>query len=87
MFVVLLYDHIQMFTGKSHKGKTPGPGCSKLTMSLVNISLKFQKLIFKIRIFFLMKKCETLLQCKSSSHCFNKNISAFGNKVVKHLTS
>ena len=28
--------------------KQPGPGCSKLTTSLVNISLKFQTLISEI---------------------------------------
>ena len=27
----------------------PGPGCSKLTMSLVNVSLKFQTLFSQIR--------------------------------------
>ena len=32
------------------------PGCSKLTMSLVNISLKFQSLISTIRQYFLLKK-------------------------------
>ena len=38
-------------------------------------------------IFFLLKKCEKLLQCKSFSHFFNKKFSVFGCKVVKHLTS
>ena len=31
-----------------------GPGCSKLTTSLVNVSLKFQKLISQIRQYFLL---------------------------------
>ena len=35
----------------------PGPGCSKLTTSLVNISLKFQTLISQIRQYFMLKKC------------------------------
>ena len=65
----------------------PGPGCSKLTMSLVNVSLKFQTLISNICQYFLLKNCEKLLQCKSFSHFFNKNICGFGYKVVKHLTS
>ena len=30
------------------KDKSAGPGCSKLTTSLVNVSLKFQTLIFQI---------------------------------------
>ena len=61
------------------------PGCSKLTMSLVNVSLKFQMLISEIWKYFSLKKCEKL--CKSFSHFFNKKISVFGCKVVKHLTS
>ena len=43
------------------------PGCSKLTTSLVNVSLKFQKLISPIRQYFLFEKCEKLF-----SHFFNK---------------
>ena len=65
----------------------PGPGCSKLTISLDNVSLKFQTLIYQIRQYFLLKKCEKLLHCKSFSHFFNKNISVFGYIVVKHLMS
>ena len=49
-----------------------GPGCSKLTTSLVNVSLKFQTLISNVRQYFLLKKCEKLLQCKSFSHFFSK---------------
>ena len=66
----------------------PGPGCSKLTTSLVNVSLNFQKLISHICQYFLLKKCEKLLQCKSFSHFFIKKYQCvFGNKVIKHLTS
>ena len=49
-----------------------GPGCSKLMAWLVNVSLKFQMLISEIRHYFLLKKCEKLLQCKSFSHFFDK---------------
>ena len=49
-----------------------GPGCSKLTMSLVNVSLNFQKLISLTCQYFLLENCEKLLQCKSFSHFFNK---------------
>ena len=48
------------------------PSCSKLTTSLVNVSLKFQTLISQICQYFLLKKCEKLLQCKSFSHFFHK---------------
>ena len=34
----------------------PGPGCSKLMMLLVNISLKFQSLISEICQYFLLKR-------------------------------
>ena len=64
-----------------------GPGGSKLTMSLVNVSLKFQTLISQICQYFLLKKCEKLLQCKSFSHFFNKKFNIFGYKAIKHLTS
>ena len=49
-----------------------GPSCSKLTMSLVNDSLKFQMAILQIHCHFLLKKCENPLQCKGFSHFFNK---------------
>ena len=40
----------------------PGVGCSKLTTSLVNVSLKFKTLILQIHCYFLLEKCENLLQ-------------------------
>ena len=61
-----------------------GPGCSKLTTLLVNVSLKFQILIFQICQYFLLEKCEKLL---ASLILSTKNISVFGYKFVKHLTS
>ena len=65
----------------------PGPGCSKLTTSLVNVSLNFQKLISQMCPYFFVKKCEKLLHCKSFSQFFNKNFGVFGYEVVKHLMS
>ena len=66
--------------------KTTGPGCSKLTTSLVNVTLNFKKLISQICQYFLLKKCEKFLHCNSFSHFFNNNFSVFGYKVVKYLT-
>ena len=64
--------------------KTPGPGCSKLTTSLVNVSLKFQMLISKICQNFWWKMWEAF----NASLIFSaKNIYVFGYIVVKHLTS
>ena len=67
--------------------KRQWPSYSKLMMALVNVSLKFQALISQIYQYFCRKKCEKLLHCKSFSNFFNKNISVFGYKVIKHLTS
>ena len=36
----------------------PGPSCSKLTMSLVNVSLKLLSLNMAYMLIFLLKKCE-----------------------------
>ena len=48
------------------------PFCIKLTMLLANVSLKFQMLVSEICQYFLLKKCEMLLQCKSSLIFCNK---------------
>ena len=58
--------------GSKTKIVLTGPGCSKLTTSLVNVLLKFQTLLSQICQYFLLKNCEKLLQCKSFSHFFNK---------------
>ena len=63
---ILVYMSVSISTSR------PGPGCSKLTTSLVNVLLKFQTLISNICQYFLLKKCEKLLPCKSFSHFFNK---------------
>ena len=58
-----------------------GPSCSKLTTSFVNVSLRFQTLISEIYQYFLLKKCEQLLQCKNSSH-LQVNIKLFSKKML-----
>ena len=55
-----------------------GPGCSKLTTLLVNVSLKFQTLISQI--------CK-ICSAKASFIFSTKNFCVFGYKVVKHLMS
>ena len=50
----------------------PGAGCSKLTTSLVNVSLKLKTLKLQIHCYILLEKCENLLQCKRYSHFSNK---------------
>ena len=66
-----------------------GSGCSKLTTLLFNETLKFQTLIYQICQYFLLKKCEKLLQCsaKASLIFWTKNFSVLNYKVVKHLMS
>ena len=61
----------------------PGPGCSKLTMSLVNEMLKFRTLMSQIPQYFLLKKRAKLLHSLIFS---TKNISVIDYEVVKHLT-
>ena len=61
-----------------------GPGRSKLTMSLVNVSLKFQTLICQIRQYFLLKKCEKLL---SFFHQKYQSILLLSRKTLNELTS
>ena len=64
-----------------------GPSCSKLTTSLVNVSLNFQKLISQICQYFLLKNCEKLLQC--FSHFFHKKfqcILLLSCKTLNKLT-
>ena len=59
-------------------------GCSKLTTSLVNVSLQFQTLLSEIVHKFLSKTFEKL---KASLIISTKNFSVFGYKVMKYLTS
>ena len=40
----------------------PGPGCSNLTTSLVKVWLKFQMLTSNVHQYFLLNKCDKLLQ-------------------------
>ena len=66
----------------------PGPGCSKLTTSLVNVSLKFQTLISQICQYLLFKKMREAFAVQQLLSFFQqKIISVFGYKVLKHLTS
>ena len=65
----------------------PGPGCSKLTTSLVNVSLNFQKLISQICQFFVEKNVRSFCCAKASLIFSTKNFSVLGDKAVKHLTS
>ena len=61
----------------------------KITMSLVNVLLKFQMLISQICQYFLLNKFEKLLQCKSFSHFFIKKYVylVIRCKTLNQLTS
>ena len=88
IFYALFKEKVKVLPKHSRLSPTsPGPSCSKLTMSLVNVSLNFQKLSSQICQYFLLKKCEKLLHCKSFSHFFNKNFSVLDSKAIKHLRS
>ena len=59
---------------RSGKDSCPGPSCSKLTMSLVNVSLKIWSLnMVYIVIFLLKKNVSSFCICKSYSHFFSQN--------------
>ena len=79
----MLWQHIvrAILTKKKKKTKKPqnvlmitsGPGCSKLPILLVNIYDEISNIISEKRQYFLLKKCEKLLHCKSSYHFFFYN--------------
>ena len=76
-------------TRKSHhhlilRFSLSGPSCSKLIMSLVKYSLKFQMAIFQIHCYLLLKKCEN---AKDSHILSTKNNNVFAYVVGVHLTS
>ena len=58
--------------------KSSGPGCSKLTMSLVNDLLKFQTLTSQIRQYFFVKNVKSFWNAKASLFFSAKNVSVFG---------
>ena len=61
IFKNILLSASQRWMKNSPREKPPGPRFSKLTTSLVNVSLKFQTLISQICQYFLLKKFEKLL--------------------------
>ena len=65
---------------------TPEPSCSKLTMSLVNISLKLWSLNMAYTLIFLLKK----KKCNSYPHFFSKNTCELDivlTRIVNILTT
>ena len=82
---------LQTFTFKNdfRKKKYPGPGCSKLTTSLVNDSLKFTSSDMQIRWNFLLKNVSSFCSAKAT-HIFSaKNIRILyivSAKTVNEMT-
>ena len=64
--------HTYIFAACNHMKHSGASQFTKLTMSLVNDSLKCQMAILQIHCYFLLEKCENPLQCKGFSHLFNK---------------
>ena len=54
---------------------TPGPGCSKLTTSSINVSLKFQTLISEIQQYFCSAKASLFFQQKISVYLVIKSLN------------
>ena len=65
----------------------PGADCSKLTTSLVNISLKFKTLILQIHCYFFCRTNVRIFCNAKDSHIFTtNNNSVFDNEVGIYLT-
>ena len=73
------YDSNMLWMTQCYIAKWPGPSCSKLTMSLVHVSLKFQMYISNIGQYFLSRKCE-----KSFSNFFSKKYQC--TWLLRHKT-
>ena len=67
--------------------RKPGPGCSKLTMSLVHVWFIFQTLRLKYANIFSYFNVRSFCNSKASLIFSTKNISIFGYKVIKYLMS
>ena len=59
------------------KKRRSGPGCSKLTTSLVNEMLKFQMLISQKCQYFLLEKCERLFALQKLLSFFQQKNSVY----------
>ena len=57
---------------------TTGPSCSKLTMSLVNDSLKFQMAVLQIQLLFFVEKM-------SESSAVQRILTFFQQKIIVYL--
>ena len=68
--------------------KISGPSCSKLTMSLVNASLRFQNVISNICQYFLLRECVGGFCSAEASLIFStRDFGVLGYIVAKHLMS
>ena len=65
--------------------KISGPSCSKLTKWLVNVLLKFKKLISQICQYFLLKKCEKQAPLIFLQKIRSKLLSFFQHKISVYL--
>ena len=74
-----------VYFSRFNSNNTSGPSCSKLTMLLVNVLLKFQMLISEICQYFLLKNVTNVCTAKASHIFSTKTTCVFGYKVVKHL--
>ena len=81
-----LPSYMSLVTRKPVFGR-PGAGCSKLTTSLVNVSLKFKTLILQIHCYFLLKNVRIFCSAKDSHIFPTKNNSVFDNLAGIYLTS
>ena len=69
------------FEREENPGAILGPGCSKLTMLLVTVRLKFQPLIPEICQYFLWKNMRSFCNAKASLIFSTKNIMDYVIKL------
>ena len=74
----------------SDENITSGPSCSKLTMSLVNVSLKLLSLNMAYMLIFLLKKMWVAFAFAKATHIFQQNtceLDTVLTRAVKILTT
>ena len=67
----------ETFKSYTKENKSAGPGCSKLTTSLVNVSLNFQKLISQICQYFFVEKMWEAFAVQKLLSFFQQKISVY----------
>ena len=88
--IIHTYYTLYSIINAMESSKIPGPACSKLTTSLVNVSLLFQTLISQICQYICRKNVRSFCTAKAFLIFFNKKFQWFwlkSRKTLNELTS